>query len=136
MKYGGKKMNTAANPKTVHKPGGAYSHVVAVPANANWLVISGQVGVDQKGKIKDGIRAQAEQAFRNILACLKDNGMAKKDLVKFTVFLTDPRHIDVYRAVRKKVIGDATIPASTLLIVNGLASPDMLIEVEALAAKA
>ena len=66
---------------------------------------------------------------------LKDNGMAKKDLVKFTVFLTDPRHIEIYRAARKKVIGDATIPASTLLVVNGLASPDMLIEIEALAAK-
>ncbi len=129
-------MNNATNPKTVHAPGGAYSHVVSVPANAAWVVISGQVGVDAKGKIKVGIRAQAEQAFRNILACLKDSGMAKKNLVKFTVFLTDPRHIDVYRAARKKVIGDATLPASTLLIVNGLASPDMLIEVEAVAAKA
>jgi enamine deaminase RidA (YjgF/YER057c/UK114 family) len=128
-------MNSAANPKTVHKPAGAYSHVVAVPANANWLVISGQVGVDPKGKLQTGIRAQAEQVFRNILACLKDNGMAKKDLVKFTVFLTDPRHIEIYRAARKKVIGDATLPASTLLVVNGLASPDMLIEIEALAAK-
>ena len=128
-------MKNASNPKTVHTPAGAYSHVVAVPANANWLVISGQVGVDAKGKLKDGIRGQAEQAFRNVLACLKENGMAKKDLVKFTVFLTDPRHIEVYRAVRKKVIGDATLPTSTLLIVNGLASPDMVIEVEALAAK-
>ncbi len=129
-------MNNASNPKTVHKPGGAYSHVVSVPPNAGWLVISGQVGVDPKGKLKDGIRAQAEQAFRNVLACLKDNGMAKKDLVKFTVFLTDPRHIEIYRAARKRVIGDATLPASTLLVVDGLASPDMLIEIEALAAKA
>jgi len=61
--------------------------------------------------------------------------MAKKDLVKFTVFVTDLRHIDDYRAARKKVIGDAALPASTLLIVDGLASPDIEIEIEAMAAK-
>ena len=129
-------MNQSSNPKSVHKPGGAYSHSVKVPANAEWLVISGQVGVNPKGKVEGGIRKQAEQAFRNVLACLKDGGMRKKDLVKFTVFLTDSRHIAEYRVARKKVIGDATLPASTLLIVAGLASPDMLIEVEAVAARA
>ncbi len=128
-------MNQSANPKSVHKPAGAYSHIVKVPAGAEMLVISGQVGVDPKGRIVEGIRKQAEQAFRNILACLKEGGMRKKDLVKFTIFLTDSRHIETYRAARKKVIGDATLPASTLLIVNGLASPDMLIEVEAMAAR-
>ena len=61
--------------------------------------------------------------------------MGKNDLVKITTFLTDPRHIDAYRVARKKVIGDATKPAATLLIVDGLASPDMVIEIEAIAAK-
>ena len=125
-----------ANPKAVHKPLGAYSHSVKVPRDAEWLVMAGQVGVDAKGKIAEGIRKQAEQAFRNILACLRENGMRKSDLVKFTVFLTDPRYIEAYRAARKKIIGDDTKPASTLLIVDGLASPDLLIEVEATAAKA
>ena len=129
-------MNEHVNPKKVHKPLGAYSHSVKVPRDAEWLVMAGQVGVDAKGKLQDGIRKQAEQAFRNILACLRENGMRKSDLVKFTVFLTDPRHIEGYRAARKKVIGDATLPASTLLIIDGLASPDMLIEGEATAAKA
>jgi enamine deaminase RidA (YjgF/YER057c/UK114 family) len=129
-------MNQFVNPKASHKPAGAYSHSVKVPAGSDWLVIAGQVGVNGKGQLQDGARKQAEQAFRNILACLKENGMAKKDLVKFTVFVTDPRHVDAYRAARKKVIGDATLPASTLLVVDGLASPDMLIEIEATAAKA
>lgn len=42
---------------------------------------------------------------------------------------------DFHRVARKKVIGDATRPAATLLIVDGLASPDMVIEIEAIAAK-
>ena len=71
-----------------------------------------------------------------MIAALRANKMAKGDLIKLTVFLSDPRHIDAYRGARKKVIGDATLPASTLLIVDGLASPDMLSEVEGMAAKA
>jgi enamine deaminase RidA (YjgF/YER057c/UK114 family) len=128
-------MTEFRNPKSVHKPAGAYSHSAKIPANAELLVIAGQVGVDPKGKLQDGIRRQTEQAFRNILAIAKDNGMQKRHLVKFTVYLTDARNIDAYRTARKKVIGDATLPPSTLLIIDGLAAPDMLIEIEAMAAK-
>jgi enamine deaminase RidA (YjgF/YER057c/UK114 family) len=40
--------------------------------------------------------------FRNIVACLREHKMRKSDLVKFTVFLTDPRYVEAYRAARKK----------------------------------
>ena len=122
-------MNEFVNPKKSHNPVGAYSHSVRIPRDSDILVIAGQVGVDAKGKLQDGIRRQSEQAFRNVIAALRANKMAKGDLVKLTIFLTDPRHIDAYRTARKKVIGDDTLPASTLVIVAGLASPDMLIEV-------
>ena len=128
-------MNTAMNPNTVHKPGGAYSHTVKVPANAEWLVVSGQVGVGTNGKLASGVRKQSEQVFRNIVACLRANGMSKKDLVKFTVYITDSRFVADYRAARKKIIGDNTLPTSTLVVIDGLAAPDMLIEIEAWAAK-
>ena len=128
-------MNEFVNPKKSHNPVGAYSHSVRIPRDSDILMIAGQVGVDAKGKLQDGIRRQAEQAFRNVIAALRANKMAKGDLVKLTIFLTDPRHIDAYRTARKKVIGDDTLPASTLVIVDGLASPDMLIEVEGMAAK-
>lgn len=129
-------MNTKLNPNTVRAPAGSYSHTVKVPRNAEWLVLSGQVGLDTKGKLADGIRKQTDQVFRNILSCLKANGMGKQDLVKFTVYLTDSRFIADYRASRKRHIGDGTLPTSTLVIVDALASPDMLVEIEAWAAKA
>jgi enamine deaminase RidA (YjgF/YER057c/UK114 family) len=128
-------MNKTVNPKSVHAPVGVYSHAVSVPASARWVAVAGQVGMNKRGALAAGIRRQAEQAFRNVLACLRENGMRKQDLVKLTVFLTDARHIAEYRAARARVLGDAVRPASTLLIVAGLASPDMLIEVEAWAAK-
>lgn len=123
------------NPKTTHKPLGAYSHTVKVPKDAEWLVISGQVGINVSGQLQHGPKKQAEQVFRNIVACLRANGMTKKHLVKLTTFITDPRYIEDYRGARKKIIGDDILPASTLLVVNGLAKPDILIEIEALAAK-
>lgn len=128
-------MNAFVNPKTSHKPLGAYTHSVKIPADAEWLMIAGQVGINAKGQIQDGIRKQAEQAFRNVVACLRANRMNKGDLVKLTIFLTDPRFVDAYRVARKKVLGDDIKPASTLLVVDGLASPDLLIEVEGMAAK-
>ncbi len=128
-------MNKILNPKSVHVPLGVYSHSVGVPPSARWVAVAGQVGINRRGVLAAGIRRQAEQAFRNVLACLRENGMRKQDLVKLTVFLTDSRLIAEYRAARARVLGNAVRPASTLLIVAGLASPDMLIEVEAWAAK-
>ena len=128
-------MNIASNPKAVHAPLGAYTHTIKVPKDATWLVLAGQVGVDPKGRLAEGFRKQAEQTFRNILAGLREHGMSKKDLVKFTIYLTDSRFIEEYRAVRRRVLGNDTRPTGTLLIVGGLADPGMLIEIEAWAAK-
>ena len=129
-------MNEHLNPDSVYPPLGAYTQTIRVPRDAEWLGIAGQVGMTRQGRLAAGIEKQAEQAFRNVLACLRANKMGKQDLVKFTVYLTDSRHVAGYRAARKKVIGDEVLPTSTLVIVDGLASPDMLIEVEAWAAKA
>ena len=129
-------MNISSNPAAVHQPLGKYSHTTRVPASSRWLVFSGQGGIDKNGKLATGIRKQAEQAFRNILACLRENKMRKADLIKTTVYLTDSRFIDDYRLARSRIIGDATLFTSTLVIVDGLASPDILIEIEAWAADA
>jgi enamine deaminase RidA (YjgF/YER057c/UK114 family) len=128
-------MNIASNPATIHKPQGAYTHTIKIPAGSDWVILAGQVGVDSAGRLAVGARKQAEQAFKNILAGLREHRMGKQDLVKFTVYLTDSRFIEDYRAARRRIIGDATRPTSTLLIVQGLAAPDMLIEIEAWAAK-
>ena len=128
-------MNEQINPKTVHKPLGKYSHTVRVPANAEWLAIAGQVGMNAKGEIASGVRRQTERALRNVQACLRTNRMTKEHLVKLTIYLTDARHVEEMRAGRSKVFGDDVRPASTLVIVDGLASPEFLVEVEAWAAK-
>ncbi len=63
------------------------------PPDADWLVIAGQVGVNAKGRLAGGVRQQAEQAFRNIVACLRANKMKKEHLVKLTRNLFDRREV-------------------------------------------
>ena len=121
------------NPKSVSLAG-KYSLGAEIPEGARVLFVSGQVGVDSRGKILDGIEKQVGQAFKNIGQVLKAGGMGFKDVVKVNDFLTDSRFIPTYRSVRDQFLGEP-YPASTLLVVAGLADPAMLVEVEVIAAK-
>ena len=128
-------MNTPKNPDSVHPPLGAYSHTIKVPPGAEWLVISGQVGADASGAVAEGAKAQSVQALRNVLACLEAEGMGAADLVKITVYITDSRFVTAFREARGEVFGESVKPTSTLLVIAGLAAPELLVEVEAWAAK-
>lgn len=122
------------NPKTV-SVAGKYSLGAEVPAGTRLFYVSGQVGVDSEGKLAVGINEQCEQVWMNIGHVLKSADMGLRDIVKATIFLTDSRFIAPYRETRDKFFKDAPYPASTLLIVAGLADPAMLVEVEVVAAK-
>ena len=121
------------NPKTVALAG-KYSLGAEIPAGARVLHLAGQVGLDAKGKLQPTFEKQAEQAWKNIGQVLKSAGMTYKDIVKMTTFLTDSRFVAPNRTVRDQFI-TAPYPASTLLIVQGLADPAMLVEIEVVAAK-
>jgi enamine deaminase RidA (YjgF/YER057c/UK114 family) len=127
-------MNKIYNPADVPPPVGAYSHAIEVAAGVRTLHISGQVGVLADGKPAQGIEAQTEAVWNNIKGILKAAGMGVSDLVKVTTFLVNKADIQASRAVRLRHLGDHK-PASTLLVIDALASPDYLIEIEAIAAK-
>ena len=122
------------NPKTVSLAG-KYSLGAEVPAGARYLYVSGQVGVDSRGKLQDTFEKQAAQVWKNIGQVLKSGGMTYKDMVKVTTFLTDARFVVPFRTVRDQFVTEPPYPSSTLLIVAGLADPAMLIEIEVVAAK-
>jgi enamine deaminase RidA (YjgF/YER057c/UK114 family) len=122
------------NPKGVSLMG-RYSHAVELPPGQRTVYVSGQVGVDSKGKIAAGIEKQCDLVWKNVGAVLRSAGMGYADIVKINGYLTDARFIGAYRSVRDKYVHDP-MPASTLAIVTGLASPDMLVEVEVVASRA
>ena len=121
------------NPGGIAPPFSRYAHGVEAPDRARWLHVSGQVGVTADGSLAEGPVAQMEQTWRNLLAVLESAGMGPQDLVKVTAYLT--RHEDVahYRDIRDRMLGGAET-ASTLVVVAGLAHPDWLVEIEAVAA--
>ena len=125
---------------TFHSPknvslAGKYSHGAEVQPGARYLFVSGQVGVDSRGKLQPTFEKQAVQAWKNIGQVLKAGGMGYKDIVKITTFLTDSRFVVPNRAARDQFISEP-YPAATLLIIAGLADPAMLVEIEVIAAKA
>ncbi|MBS0223325.1 MAG: RidA family protein [Proteobacteria bacterium] len=123
------------NPSSVSLSG-KYSLGGEVPAGARLFYVSGQVGVDPGGKLQPTFAGQAAQAWKNVGEVLKSAGMTYKDIVKVTTFLTDSRFVVPNREVRDQFIPEPPYPASTLLVVAGLADPAMLVEIEAVAAKA
>jgi len=121
------------NPAAIAPAFARYSLGVEAPAAARWLYISGQVGVLPDGTLVKDTQGQIEAAFSNLLAILESAGMTAHDLVKITVFMTEPEDVILYRSVRERMLKDA-LPASTLIFIKALASPDWIIEVEGIAA--
>ena len=113
---------------------GKYSDAILVEPNVRWLVSAGTPGMAPDGTTPEGITAQAEQAWKNILAMLEQAEMGVQNLVKVTHYLVRQQDIEPYVRVRAKYLGDAR-PASMLLIVPALVRPEFLVEIEATAAK-
>lgn len=122
------------NPEGLSKPRG-YTHVVS--ARGTLVAIAGQVAWDAAGNLVGAgdLRAQAEQVFRNLQCALEAAGARWQDLVKITVYVVGyrPEHREIVREVRSRFVGTDTAPASTLVGVQALVLPELLIEIDALA---
>ncbi len=120
-------------PATVAPPASNYAHGMSVDGAERWVHVSGQVGITPDGSLSADIGEQMVQTFRNIASVLADADMSMSNLVKLTVFLTDTANVGAYRVARDEAL-DGHCCASTLLVVSALASPDWLVEIEAIAA--
>ena len=125
------------SPKVKEAPPKTYSQALKA---GNLLFIAGQTagqsGLGKKGEVKvkhkGDAYGQAVQAFRDIQALVEAGGGKMDDIMQLTIYLTDIRYADAVREARKGFFsGD--YPTSTLLVVAGLALPDYLVEVEAIA---
>jgi enamine deaminase RidA (YjgF/YER057c/UK114 family) len=113
---------------------GAYSDGVEVKSGARWLCTAGIPGLMPDGTLPKEFTAQAEWAWRNVLALLSQADMGVADIVKVNQSLVRREDLPAYAAVRGRVLGEAR-PASMLSFVAGLPWPEMLIEIEVYAAK-
>ena len=123
---------TVINPPALAKPTG-YSY--AIKKSGTPVFISGQVALDAEGKLvgENDAAAQTEQVFKNLQAVVEGCGGTMADIVKITVFVTDPSYRPAVAAARLKWFKEGEWPASTYLVVSALAVPTMLVEIEAVA---
>lgn len=111
-----------------------FSPVVKVLAGQT-IYVSGQVALDISGSLvgRGDFHAQAQQVFANIRTALAAAGTNFSHVVKLNIYLLDRSNLPVLREVRDQYVNTAAPPASTLLVVQGLAQEDFLLEVEAIA---
>ena len=127
-----------SNPGTLPKPGGTYSHVARVKAG-ELLFVAGQVATDSSGKVVGSdIETQAERVFGNIRAALQSEGADMHHIVQLTTYLVDANDIPKFRKYREgaypRFFPDGKYPPNTLLVIDQLASKEVLLEIAAIAA--
>jgi len=104
----------------------------AVVARGTLVFLRGQVGQDLETAETVGIgdpAAQADQAMRNVAQLLSEAGSSLDHICRIQVYLVDRAHREaVYQAIGRWLKG--VFPVSTGLIVQGLARPEWLMEIE------
>ena len=101
----------------------------------NLVFVRGQIGQDLETNESIGIgdaAAQSEQAMENVKMLLEEAGSKLDHICRIQVYITDPRYRDdVYRVIGRWLKG--VYPVSTGLVVQALARPEWVMEIEATA---
>jgi reactive intermediate/imine deaminase len=120
-------------PAGVFEPAGKiYSHGVIVESGRT-LYVAGQIACDAQGKVvcKGDAAGQTRQLLENMKQVIEGAGGRMDDVAKTTVFITDIKYREAVSRVRKEFFKGEP-PASTLVVVAGLADADVLVEIEAI----
>jgi|SRR5688572_22190814 enamine deaminase RidA (YjgF/YER057c/UK114 family) len=124
------------NPKELNTPR-FYTHAVSASGAGKLVYVSGQVSWDASGNVvgKGDMRAQSEQVFRNVGAALKAAGAGWDDVIKMNGYMVGmhAERVSAYREVRQRFLKEGALPASTLVGVERLVDPELLLEVEVVA---
>jgi enamine deaminase RidA (YjgF/YER057c/UK114 family) len=98
--------------------------------DGDFAFVAGTTGYDYATMTMPAdVTSQSRNCFRTIEVALKEGGFAMADIVRATYYVTDPADVDAHFAVCGEILGDIC-PAATLLIVVGLARPEMKVEIE------
>jgi len=122
-------MITRLDPPGVPKPASAYAQAIVHPAGARRVVISGQIGMDEAGRVADGLEAQIARAFDNLVTVARSAGAGPEHIVKIVAYMVAPGDVGLYRRHRDRVFA-GNRAASTYVVVTGLAAPGLLFEVD------
>jgi enamine deaminase RidA (YjgF/YER057c/UK114 family) len=126
-------MNTreSINPPELH-PAPGFSHV-SVAHGSRTVYIAGQIALAPDFSIIGGedLGEQTKAAMRNLEVALRAVGASWEDVVRRTIYTTQPTEYEVITAAIEEVQGSTEHPAQTIVGITGLAVPGLLIEIEA-----
>jgi enamine deaminase RidA (YjgF/YER057c/UK114 family) len=96
----------------------------------NIVAVSGTVGVEADGSVKEDAGAQAERCFALIREHIEALGGHMGDVVRIRMFVTDMKDADAVSAAFSRAL-KATRPTGTLVAITGLYDPRWKVEIEA-----
>ena len=125
--------------KEVIIPDGIYSAQARGISHAikagDTIYIAGQVALDEERNVigEGDCTAQAIKVFENIRMVLEAAGADLKDIVKLTTFVKGFENMEAVRQVRRKYFAEDYFPANTMVVIESLIIPELLVEIEAVA---
>jgi len=114
----------------------AFTNVITVTGPARTIYVGGQDSVDASGQIvgKGDIKLQTEQVLNNLQMALKAAGADLEHIIKWNLYVVQGQSIQLGFAAFQQVWGRRpNPPAITMAFVAGLANPDFLVEMDAIA---
>ncbi len=119
------------NPPELH-PAPGFSHVT-VAHGSRTVYIAGQIALAPDFSIigGDDLGEQTKAAMRNLEVALRAVGASWENVVRRTIYTTQPTEYEVMTAAIEEVQGSTEHPAQTIVGITGLAVPGLLIEIEA-----
>lgn len=114
----------------------AFTNVIVVTGSVKTVYIGGQNALDASGTIigKGDIKAQTEQVLKNIQAALAAGGAQPEHVIKWNLYVVHGQPLqEGFEAFQQAWGRRPNPPAITMAFVAGLANPDFLIEMDAIA---
>jgi len=122
-----------SSPK-LRQPSGVFSHATTIEAKGRLVFISGMTARRPDGSIAGvgDISEQTRQVCENIKAAVEAAGGSMDDICRVDVYVRNMEHFDAIHKVRGQYF-KPPLPASTMVEVTKMTSPDYLIEINAIA---
>jgi enamine deaminase RidA (YjgF/YER057c/UK114 family) len=119
---------------SIRKPIGVFSQATVTEARGRLVFISGMTARQADGSIAGigNIEVQTRQVCENIKAAVEGAGGTLDDVCRVDVFVRNMEHFDAIHEVRREYF-KPPLPASTMVEVTKMVSPDYLIEINAIA---
>ncbi|MCI0396145.1 MAG: RidA family protein [Chloroflexi bacterium] len=124
------------NPDGLNKNPAAFTNVVVVTGAAKTIYVGGQDAVDAAGNIvgKEDVKAQAEQVMHNLQVALAAGGASLEHVIKWNLYVVQGHSLQPGFEVFQRIWGNRpNPPLITMAYVAGLAHPDFIMEMEAIA---